>query len=153
MPDSPLYNMAWRFDIFLDLDPAVFSRAVRDVVEGSDSMRAVFWVREGQAMQRDSGELPADAEVVDLSASPDPSAAADAWINRKVGISFDLSICSYRYALLKLDKGHWVWHFNQHHIACDAHATSVLFREVSDRYEALLQGKVVHGSSRDTELF
>lgn len=133
-PDAPLYNMGWRFDLHLALDTDRFVKVFHEVALESDGMSAVFVEQDGMAQQQLGAAAKPDVEIVDLSGEDDPSAAADAWIDARIARNFDLSDCAYDAALLKLEPARWVWFLNQHHIATDALAASLIFKAVSARY-------------------
>lgn len=139
-PDAPIYNMAWRFDLHLALEPKVFTQALEDVVAGSDILRAVFRITDGIPRQHIS-TLPFQMNApVDLSNEIASKDALDGYLMGWVSNPFDLSVSSLRTHLVKLSDTHWVWVICQHHIACDAQSSAVLFQAVSKRYEALLEG-------------
>ncbi len=139
-PTVPLYNMAWRFDLYQALDPTLFGEAFNTVVAQSDILRAVFETHKNEPMQSvasTSFELP---KPLDLSMHTDPESAIgehlDIWIKQP----FDLTKATLRSQLVKLTDNHWVWFVCQHHIACDAQSGSVLFDAVSDKYQGLKSG-------------
>ena len=129
--EAPLYNMAWRFDLHLELDPDLFARAFQDVARGSDAMSARFFEDSGAPRQK-VGDILAFPDVLIVTAEEVPAV-----LDSMVATPFDLTQTSYRTRLVQVAQDHWVWIFVQHHIACDAQAGAVLVRRVSERYEAL----------------
>ncbi|MEO0700953.1 MAG: amino acid adenylation domain-containing protein [Pseudomonadota bacterium] len=132
-PDAALYNMGWRFDLLQVIDPDRFVAAFEAIVARHDALRLVFAAGPDGAHQQAGGAviLP---EMIDMSGSADPDAAATAWVDARVRQPFDLAHCAYDTALLKLGPAHWVWYFNQHHLATDAAAASLVFAGVSKAY-------------------
>jgi amino acid adenylation domain-containing protein len=136
-PASPLYNSGWRFDFGAPVDPDLFARAFAAVAGASDAMRAVFPGHED--VQR-IGPAPALAPTVDLSAQPDPDAAADAWIAARMGRVFDLSRGTTDAALIRLGPDRHAFFLNQHHIATDAQSAVLFMQALSGAYERLRAG-------------
>ncbi|MEO0713174.1 MAG: amino acid adenylation domain-containing protein [Pseudomonadota bacterium] len=140
-PESPLYNMGWRFDIMRPIEPSVFVRAFRTVVCASDAMRTVFTDQSGTAGVRILDAPPRQLDVIDLSSDPNPDRAIEALIDARMTQRFDLGAATYDSALIKCSEGHWVWFLNQHHISSDAAASALIFNAVSDAYSALERGE------------
>lgn len=140
-PDVPIYNMAWRFDLQLDLDPDLFETAFQGAVQDNDILRTVF--REGpDGPYQVAQKMPDDLlDLVDLSQSTDPASLLRDHLNSWVQARFDLEREPLRSQLIKLTDAHWVWAICQHHILCDAQSGALLFDHVSRRYSALVQGK------------
>jgi len=134
---APLYNMAWRFDLHLDLDPSRFAQAFESVVGDNDAMRSTF-KGGGPGLE----QIPRDAPLpfpppLDFSAEEDPQGAAASWIEQRARRPIDLSQTTYDSCLIKLEQTHWVWFFCQHHIATDAWSGGLFFKAVSDAYQGL----------------
>lgn len=136
-PDSPIYNMAWRFDLRFALDVDIFRQALVGTVQENAILRTVF--RETDDGPRQFVEdTPNDLlAFVDLSQSAEPEDALaqnlDPWLQEP----FDLTQSSIRCSLIKLAEDHWVWAVCQHHIICDAQSGVILFDQVSSRYAAI----------------
>ncbi len=139
-PEAPVYNMAWRFDLFLDLEENTFKCAFQDVASASDAMRAVYHEVDGHPVQMVGKSLPDFPDTIDLSSEQDPGAALSAGLEDWIAEPFDLARCAYRTRLARLGPQHWVWCFAQHHISCDAQSGEAMLRAVSDRYCAIVQG-------------
>ncbi|MBL4812924.1 MAG: amino acid adenylation domain-containing protein [Rhodobacteraceae bacterium] len=135
--EAPLYNMAWRFDLHLQLDPARFARAFTDMVQANDAMQTVFTGSGSGLIQSLRSDLPAFPPMLDFSAEPDVEAAVAAWVAKRATRPIDLACGSYDTCLLKLGSDHWVWFFCQHHITTDAWSGALLFKEVSDNYQGI----------------
>ncbi len=136
-PDSPLYNMALRFDLLGAIDPTRFERAFQSVVDRSDALRTVYVETDGEVHALVRDEMPARVDHVDLSAEADPLSQARAWITRRCRRPFDLGRTSFDAALLALAPEHFVWFLDQHHITTDAWSTSLVFRHTAEAYARL----------------
>ena len=139
-PDVPLYNMAWRFDIYQSVDPELFAEAFNAVAAASDILNAVFETRDNEAQQGLAATPYVLPKPLDLSAHADPQTALKSRLKMWIKEPFDLTKSAMRSQLVKLAQDHWVWFICQHHIACDAQSGSVLFHAVSDMYEGLKSG-------------
>ncbi|MEM1106299.1 MAG: amino acid adenylation domain-containing protein [Pseudomonadota bacterium] len=147
-PDAPLYNMGWRIDLNFAVDPTLFTAAFDHVAASVDALRLVVTGPPSAARQRLLDAAPNGVEQIDLSAETEPSAAADQLINARIAGTLDLAKSTYDAALLKLNQDHWVWYFNQHHIASDASSAALIFEDVAAAYAALERGDPRPGLER-----
>ena len=131
--DAPLYNMAWRFDLQMALDPNLFAQAFHDVAQKSDALRVRFSDDDGVPWQS-TGIIPPFPTFIDATRSD-----LSARIASLIAAPFDLTQGTYRTSLFKLAPNHWVWIFVQHHIACDAKSGAIMAELVSQQYAALLE--------------
>lgn len=136
-PQQPIYNMAWRFDLCFALDVQVFERALNDVIAASDILRATFALVDGQPAQRAAPDMPQALAVTDLSSEHEPELVLTKTMSDWAQEPFDLERSTIRNHLVRLTETHWVWFLCQHHIACDAQSSALLFQAVSDRYAEL----------------
>ncbi|MEM6889256.1 MAG: amino acid adenylation domain-containing protein [Pseudomonadota bacterium] len=136
MPDAPVYTMVWRFDLYQQLDPARFAKALETVVARSEALCLRFGESpEGPIQLRGTEHFSLPA-VKDLSCASTPESALQNLIPAWIARPFDLSRGTYRAMLVKLAEDHWVWLSAQHHIACDAQSGALLFTAVSAEYLA-----------------
>lgn len=129
-PDVPIYNMGWRFRLGEGIDPERFARAFASLVEQSDVMRMV--VHDTDDGPRLSVLASAAGEHTMLRL---PAGRAEAVVTELVQEPFDLAVETFRSRLIECD-GEWQWILVQHHILSDAKSGELLFRYVSERYEA-----------------
>lgn len=138
-PDVPLYNMAWRFDLHLPLDEAAFAQAFQDVIRKHDAL-CVSFSSNGRDVIQTSAELGPFPPSLDFSDEPDPSPTVQKWCEARATRAIDLGRNTYDTCLIKLGPDHWVWFFNQHHIATDAWSGSLIFKAVSAAYSNIMAG-------------
>ncbi len=136
---APLYNMAWRFDLHLALDTAAFAQAFTHVFETHDALGVAFEGQGADAVQR-ATELPPFPPALDFSDEADPEKAASNWVKTRAARPIDLAKSTFDTCLIKLSEAHWVWFFNQHHIATDAWSGGLMFKAVAQSYHALTSG-------------
>ncbi|CCH30006.1 condensation domain-containing protein [Actinosynnema sp. NPDC047251] len=133
-PANPVYNTADYVLVEGPVEPERMERAVRAAVAEAESLHARFALEGDEPRQRHE---PRDwpFPVLDLSAEPDPPAAAEAWMRADVRTPVDLAEGPlFAQALLKLADDRWIWHQRVHHIAVDGYAFSLLARRVADLY-------------------
>jgi len=136
---SPLYNMAWRFDLKFALRPDLFATAFESVFHQQDALATCF-AGQGSAVVQRIAEPRPFPPMLDFSAETDPMEAADAWVRGRAKRRIDLSVSTYDTCLIKLADEHWVWFLNQHHIATDAWSGSLIYKAVAARYDHLDAG-------------
>ncbi len=129
-PESPLYNMVWRFDLDGRIDPDRFARAFRTVAARTDALRTRFVAGQGEPSQLVAHEVPDFPPLLDLGGE----AEAEAWISADAAIPVDLNVSTFRTRLIRFGAERWVWYLNQHHIATDAAAGAALFRRMVAAY-------------------
>lgn len=136
-PGSPVYNTADAVELEGAFDESVIATSIRAVLDEAEALHARFLdTADGpvQVLQRARDwALPA----VDLRGTPDPSAAADAWMADDLAQAVDLSAGPlFTAALLRTGDTAWTWYLRIHHIATDAYATALLMRRVAERVAA-----------------
>ena len=92
-PESAAYNLPLVARIDGPLDRPALRRAVRWVVGRHESLRTRYGARGDEPVQRILDVDDAEVDVVehDLSAEPDPAAAARAYVTREVFRPFDMT--------------------------------------------------------------
>ncbi|MDQ0772256.1 amino acid adenylation domain-containing protein/thioester reductase-like protein [Streptomyces aurantiacus] len=150
--DSPAYNTAEYVHIAGPVDTAAFDRALRHVVAETPALNVAFAVDdEGRPRQSDA---PADGwrlHTADLTAEPDPYAAALAWIDRDMARPVDLTRGPvFGHALLRIAPEESLWYHRVHHIALDGFGLSLFARRAAQVYTALTAGEPVADSGFGT---
>nr|WP_209310523.1 non-ribosomal peptide synthetase [Streptomyces spiramenti] len=143
-PASPAHNTAEYIDIDGPLDPALLRTAVLRVVDETEVLRATYPLSDAGVPRAVPGGPPVPFEHVELSGSPDPLAAARAWMERDVARRVDLAAGPLSgHALLTLGPARHLWYHRVHHIALDGYGLSLVARRVADTYTALAEGRPV----------
>ncbi|MDX1647503.1 MAG: condensation domain-containing protein, partial [Longimicrobiales bacterium] len=140
-PDTPLYNMIYRFDLLGAVDPDVFRRAFQALVDRTDAMRTVFEDDDGVPAQRVLDTLVHPLQVVDLSGEASPEAALDDWVRERGRRILDLGRCTFDSALIRTGPDRYTWYLNQHHLTIDAWSGTLVFRNMADLYRRLSEGE------------
>ncbi len=137
-PETPLYNMPFRFDLFGEIEREVFVKAFDVLLQECDIMRARF--------HRDEEGLPyyiieqsvEKIECVDLSEHSEPDATLRDKLHLLNRESLDIQKRCWNSILFKLSDQHYVWYLNQHHLVTDAWACSVQYKRLAEIYASLL---------------
>ncbi|MDH6217842.1 amino acid adenylation domain-containing protein, partial [Streptomyces pseudovenezuelae] len=146
-PENPIYNVAEYLEINGDLNVELFVEALRRTVDEADSLRLRFRVVDGTPMQYVAD--PHDGypvHVIDVSAEPDPDAAAQEWMRaefRRPALLTDGPL--FAFALLKLGPEHHFWYQRYHHLIVDGPAAGPIASRVGRLYDALLTGRAPEG--------
>ncbi|MGC4775122.1 condensation domain-containing protein [Micromonospora chalcea] len=126
-----------------DFRADLFARACAEVVRRHESLRTVFFERDGRPYQQVRAELPPDVRVEDVpGVTP---GEVDAELRRReeelIGRPFDLAAGSpVRVRLLRFGPQVTGVLLNLHHLVSDRWSMGVLLRELIDCYRALLTG-------------
>ncbi|GAA2785378.1 amino acid adenylation domain-containing protein [Kitasatospora sp. CM 4170] len=141
-PANGAYNTGEYVEIHGRIDPALFETALRRTVAEAQTFALRF---------RDTPDgpccvLPAEPadwplHRVDLSAEPDPRAAAEEWIRADLAAAVDLeSGPLFTHALFTLGADHYAWSLRAHHILLDGYSYKLVARRLAETYSALAAG-------------
>ncbi len=139
-------------DISGAVDVAGLAAAVRRAVGETEAIRVRFAEADGRPVQfddpRDDWALP----VLDLSAEPDPAAAATAWMRREQARPAGPAGAGplFTVTLLRLAAGRHYLHQRVHHIAADGYSGGLFVRRVADLYTAWAAGRTAPPSGFGT---
>jgi amino acid adenylation domain-containing protein len=142
--NTPLYNVARPFRLAGPLDVSALERSVNEIVRRHESLRTSFSMVDGQPVQVITPALTITVPVVDLSSIPEVEREAEALrlASEEARLPFDLSHGPLlRVTVLRLAEQEHCLLLTLHHIVSDGWSMSVLFRELSALYKALLTGK------------
>ncbi|MEU9864815.1 amino acid adenylation domain-containing protein [Streptomyces sp. NPDC047971] len=135
-PDSSAYNIVFVLDLRGDTDLDRLTDSVRTAVEEAECLHVRLGVEDGAPRQSRSG-VPVDIPVVDLRNTPDPEAAASAWMaadrDRPVDLAGDPLFAQ---ALLRLADDHVAWYQRYHHIVTDGMGVALITRRAGELYTA-----------------
>ncbi|MGW4319781.1 amino acid adenylation domain-containing protein [Streptomyces sp. NPDC004684] len=141
-PLSPAQNTAECLEIDGPLDPAVFAKALRQVVAESDALRVR--VEDGpdgpRQYVRSHVELP--LTVRDVREARDPEGQALAWMRADLAEPFDLAAGPlFAHALFRVGDERWLWYQRIHHLVMDGYGYSLLVRRTAEVHTALARGE------------
>ncbi|WP_067698944.1 non-ribosomal peptide synthetase [Nocardia jejuensis] len=82
--------------------------------------------------------------TVDLRASPDPDAAAQAWMRAEYTAPLDMTrdrLCTM--TMLRLGEDRWLWYSRFHHILLDGVGALTMLQRTGEIYNAVLNGREI----------
>jgi hypothetical protein len=142
-PESPAFNTAEYVEIHGPVDVALFERAVRTAVDETDALTVRFGTDgEDRAWQEVGAGPEWTMHVLDVSAAPDPVAAALDWMRADLAVPVDLRRGPvFAQALFRAGPEFFLWYQRVHHIALDGYGLSLVARRVAEVYTALVAGE------------
>ncbi|WP_329065329.1 amino acid adenylation domain-containing protein [Streptomyces sp. NBC_01429] len=145
---SPAYNTAEYVRIDGPVDAGALDRALHQVVAETEALNVAFVADDlGRPWQIDVPAVDWQPHILDLSAEPDPHAAAMAWMARDMAHPVDLKKGPvFGHALLRTAPGTHLWYHRVHHIALDGFGLSLVARRVAQVYTALMDGVPVEAA-------
>ncbi|AJC59858.1 condensation domain-containing protein [Streptomyces sp. 769] len=142
-PDDRCFTFAEYCDIAGPVDPALFAETLREVAAATPALRARFDLGDEGLVQyiEDTVEIP--FHHLDLSAEPDPLAAAHRWMTEhQRTTTYDLVKGPLAtWALLRLTHRRHLWYRSLHHIVLDGFGYSLIASHAADVYTALASGR------------
>ncbi|MFI1972337.1 amino acid adenylation domain-containing protein, partial [Streptomyces cinnamoneus] len=143
-PDNPIYNVGEYMEISGELDIELFERSLRLALSEAESLH-IHFVGDGDSLRQYidvSDDWP--FHVLDLSAEPDPRAAAEAWMRADMRRPVDLREGPlFTQAVLRLAEDRVFWYQRCHHITGDGFSGPLVNARIAQIYAALLDGQPV----------
>ncbi|MBU6529701.1 amino acid adenylation domain-containing protein, partial [Streptomyces mayonensis] len=141
--DSPAYNTAEYVRISGPVDTAAFDQALHHVVAETEALHVTFATDDrGRPRQFTAPAGDWHTHIADLTAVPDPRAAALAWMHQDMARPVDLARGPlFGHALLRTGPEEFLWYHRVHHIALDGFGLSLVARRVAQVHTALTAGE------------
>lgn len=137
-PANAIYNIAEYIDVRGPVDRTLFIEALHRVLGEAETLRTTFHERDGQVVQSVSPALPAQALTVDVSAEPDPEAAALNWMLADARKAVDPGRDPlYLFALIDLGADRVQWYYRTHHVVLDGFGGGLVAARVAEIYREL----------------
>ncbi|MFF4139606.1 amino acid adenylation domain-containing protein, partial [Streptomyces mirabilis] len=149
-PTNPVLTVGEVLDIRGTIDPALYTAAMRQVVHEAETLRIRIAVDGDEVFQHilDPDSVP--IEVVDLSAEPDPQAAAQERLTAAFTTAIDpTSEPLFTPELLKLADDHYLSSHRFHHLAIDGWSMGLTARRLAEVYTRLHVGEAPGDSPFD----
>ncbi|KZM72580.1 condensation domain-containing protein [Nocardia terpenica] len=140
-PVTAMFNVAEYADIRGPVDTDLLAAAIRRTVSEVEVLNLrVHATPEGPRFRPVTPDW--QLHRVDLSADPDPRAAAEAWmahdLDTKVRVDADTP---FTHALLRLGPEQVLWYHRVHHLMLDGYGLALVARRVAAVYTALADGR------------
>ncbi len=143
-PGSAAYNLPAAMRLEGSLNVATLHRSFNEIVRRHEVLRTMIHVVDGQPTQAIAPPQPLSFPIVDLQCVPsaDREKIAEQLVLAEVSRPFDLSSAPMiRICLLRLSEQEHVALCTIHHIAFDAWSGGILFKELSQLYDAFSKGE------------
>lgn len=128
---SPLYNMAFLYELRAGLDLEKFKESFRALVREVDVLRTTFVMIGDEPSQEAQDELSFDLELLEFSGTQEDLLS---WCAHRAERIFDLGIQAFDSVLLRKFNGEIAWFFNQHHLITDGWSCTVLYNRLGQIY-------------------
>ncbi|MGW7057976.1 amino acid adenylation domain-containing protein [Streptomyces sp. NPDC054904] len=150
-PENPMYSIAECVEISGEVDAALFEDALRRVVAETDALRVRFLPGDDGPVQTVVPEPDWRLHVRDVSAAPEPAAAAEQWMLAQVKAPVDVHAGPlFTFGLLKLAGDRYTWFSRVHHTIVDGYSWSLIVSRVAALYSALAAGTAAKPSGFGT---
>ncbi|HET6706130.1 condensation domain-containing protein, partial [Amycolatopsis sp.] len=141
-PANPVHVVGEYADIPGELDVEAFRAAVTHTVGEAEALRTRFEDTAGGPRQRIVPHAEVPVPLIDVSAEPDPVAAAEARMREVLAGPMDLAARPpLRYALYRAGPRRHLWLQAYHHIALDGFGYDLVAKRVAEVYTELLAGR------------
>ena len=141
-PGSPLYNMAFTFDIQGSLKRDVFNESFNRVIAHYDALRIVFGEdSDHQPFQWVLPEYHYDLDLKDLSLESDPQPSIDKLVDAGLNEKFVFSRPLFNSFLIKTSNQRTIWFLNVHHLVTDITSIQLIYRKTAAYYQQTLAGQ------------
>ncbi|GAA4534965.1 amino acid adenylation domain-containing protein [Amycolatopsis samaneae] len=141
-PESPVHNIGEYLEIRGDVDVDLLVVALRRALAEAETYRLRFRLENGTPRQYLDASMAHRIHVADLSAAPDPRAAAEEWMAADLDRPVDLFAGPpSAHAVFRLGPDLVVWYQRVHHLVLDGTSLSTFAARVADVYTALATGR------------
>lgn len=145
-PESGLYIEQLCLKLSGSVDPDIFTRAWKHVVDTNTALRTVFrWKGIEKPVQIVQREFEIPIEIYDFS-DKDESTLADSregFLKSDWETGVDLEINPFRVSLLRINENEQEMVLTYHHILFDGWSNGILIKEFLNAYNALCKGREV----------
>ncbi|WP_329218547.1 amino acid adenylation domain-containing protein [Streptomyces sp. NBC_01485] len=143
-PANPTFVVSQYLDIRGPLDPHLLDAALNRMADENESLRSRYDSDEASVWQVVGPQDDVPLLVSDVSAEPDPRAAAEAWMRADLARPVDLRrgpVYTWRLFLTGPDRA--LLYLRAHHIAMDGAGCALMVERIAEVYSALADGRPV----------
>ncbi|AZC38062.1 non-ribosomal peptide synthetase [Pseudomonas chlororaphis] len=143
--DSPLYNIGGYVELAGPFSAELIQQAIELLVRKHDALRTVLLPdagSDGLPLQRFAQSMPVEVPLEDLSAHPEPLAAAQALIRQRMEEPYPFDGGPlFRFFLVRLDARHHLLGTQAHHLILDGWGFGQMLQSLGGIYSALQAGR------------
>ncbi|WP_177244834.1 non-ribosomal peptide synthetase, partial [Streptomyces sp. yr375] len=143
-PANPTFVVAQYLDLRGPLDPVLLDAALNRMADENESLRSRYDTDDDGVWQVVGPQDDVTLLVSDVSAEPDPRAAAEAWMRADLTRPVDLRrgpVYTWRLFLTGPDQA--LLYLRAHHIAMDGAGCALMVERIAEVYSALVEGRPV----------
>ncbi|MCP4150789.1 MAG: AMP-binding protein, partial [bacterium] len=143
-PGNTAYNMPGEFTISHEADEATIRKTLAAIARKHESIRTYYRTVDGEPVQLIKGEIQIPLKISDISTLPEAEKRQQqrTLFQKETAEPFNLSEPPlFRVLLIKMQKEHWEFIFNMHHIITDGRSMEILIQDFSYYYDAFRTGK------------
>ncbi|KXK60743.1 hypothetical protein AWW66_17195 [Micromonospora rosaria] len=145
-PGNPVYNMGGYLEIRGPLDPGILLATMAALVAEDETFRLRFTEVDGVPAQYLGPAPDFTPTLLDLSAEPDPTAAALRHMRDDLDRAPDLERdLLFHHQVYQLGPEHFLWYNRAHHLIHDGYTSTVVRRRGAELYTALAEGRAPVG--------
>jgi nonribosomal peptide synthetase DhbF len=138
-PTNPIFNEAHSIEIHGPIDANLFRMALAQAVAETEACRVRFVEEIDGPRQIIDPPPEISVPLLDVSAEPDPQAAAESWMRDDLAKPVDiLSGPLFFFALFKAAPARFFWYERYHHILIDGFGAALFDSRVAEIYTALV---------------
>ncbi|MEL6719697.1 MAG: condensation domain-containing protein, partial [Bacteroidota bacterium] len=141
-PESPLYNMAFVFELPETIEIAHFRAAFQKIIEQSDALRTIFVLENGVPKQQVLPSFSYEIELLDWTEQSDAEANFWDWAKKRAQQAFALDNCLFDSVLIQIADKKYYWFFNEHHLITDAWTSTLIYNTLASYYQKSVEGKL-----------
>jgi len=141
-PDVPLYNIGGYVRIEGPIDPAIFEKALNQVIQENDALRIILHEGESLPTQTFAENVHLKLDFHDFSEQENAHESALKWMKQEFVKPFQLyDGFLFQFALCKISANCYYGFNKYHHIIVDGWAISLIVQRVATAYNSLTSGQ------------
>ncbi|MEV0126722.1 amino acid adenylation domain-containing protein, partial [Streptomyces sp. NPDC050703] len=141
-PENPVYNIGEYVEIRGNLDVDLLVQALRRTMEEAETVRLRFRLTDEGPRQYLGNAAEHSVQVLDVTAEPDPHAAAQTWMRDRLRQPMTLLGAPLAgHAVIKVGSDRHYWVHYAHHLVLDGYTGRLFANRLAHVYTALAEGR------------
>jgi len=141
-PDAPLYNIGGYLQIEGPIDPALFEKALNQVIQDNDALRILIHKGESVPTQSFAENVRLKLDFYDFSDQENAHQLALSWMKQAFAKQFQLyDKPLFQFVLFKIAENSYYSFQKYHHLIVDGWAISLIVQRIAAAYNALATGE------------
>lgn len=135
------YHLPFKTVLQVSIRPDIMNQAYRKMIARHAILRTRFFERNGIPVQRVYDKSDTKLQYLDLCKAENGLEQAMEYIKEDNKKAFDLEKEVCRLILIRLNEKKYLFYFNIHHIVSDGWSTRIIYEEMLEVYNQLLEGR------------